>query len=197
MIKIMGPATLPGVYRLTYADWLRFPDDGLRYEILGGELFVTPAPSIRHQRISRDLEFHLLEHLRRTGRGEVLYAPVGVRLSDEEVLEPDLLVVLTEHRDRIGEQTIEGAPDLIVEILSPGSAARDLGRKRELYARAGVPEYWIVDPAASAVEVLVLEPSGYARFGLFGRSDTLRSPLLPGLAIPLDAVLAEPPKPGD
>jgi Uma2 family endonuclease len=180
---------LPAVYKLTAADWVRFPDDGLRYEILGGELHVSPPPTTGHQRISGHLYAHLREHLSAAERGEVFYAPTGVRLSDHDVAEPDLVVVLAEHAGRVGEQAIDGPPDLVVEILSPGTAGRDLGEKRDLYERSGVAEYWIVDPVAAAVEVLVLRAGRYARFGLFRRSDRLRSALLPGLEVPLVEIL--------
>jgi Uma2 family endonuclease len=186
----MSTATLPAAYRLTYADWLDFPEDGRFYEIIDGELFVSPTPSIRHQDVSGNLYSFLRRHLKETNRGRIFYAPTGVRLSDERVVEPDLLVVLSEHNDLIGTQIIDGAPDLVVEILSPGTAGRDLVMKRELYARAGVAEYWIVDVEAGNIEVLALEreKSDYARFGLFRRGETLRSPLLPELSIPLDEV---------
>jgi Uma2 family endonuclease len=186
----MTSVALPGVYRLTFQDWLAFPDDGRLYELIQGEVHVTPPPGIEHQRISRDLEFKLLTFLRERAAGEVLDAPVGVRLSDEDVFEPDLVVVLAEHADRIGAQVIDGAPDLVVEILSPGTAGRDLGPKRQAYLRAGVPEYWIVDPASQAIEVLALERGEYVRSGLYRRGDTLRSPLLAGLEIALQEIFA-------
>jgi len=187
----MAATALPGVYRLTFQDWLDCPDDGYLYELVEGELFVTPPPPIEHQRISRNLGDHLLQHLKLLRDAEVLAAPVGVRLSDENVLEPDLVVVLAEHKDRIGEQVIEGAPDLVVEILSKRTAKRDLGIKRARYQAAGVAEYWIADPATNTVEVLFLEREAYARHGLFGRTDTLTSRVLPGLRIPLDTVFAK------
>ena len=187
----MVTSPIPGVYRLTFADWLRFPDDGRLYEILEGELYVTPRPSVEHQRISRNIEFFLVSFLRRSSRGEVLDAPIGVRLSDEDVLEPDLVVVLREHANRIGTQVIEGVPDLIVEILSPGTARRDLGPKRDKYREAGVPEYWIVDPASATIDVQVLRDGAYVREALFRREETLRSPLLPGLEIALGEVFAK------
>jgi Uma2 family endonuclease len=181
-------APLPSVYRLTYRDWLGFPDDGKLYELIRGELFVNPPPSIRHQRVSREIQLRLIRQLEDGLRGEVLNAPVGVRLADEDVLEPDLVVVLPEHADRVGEQAIMGAPDLVVEILSPGSAGRDLGAKRDAYERAGVPEYWIVDPAAATIEVLALAGGSYERHGLFRRTDALRSRLLPDLRLDLSDV---------
>lgn len=184
----MSTATLPGVYRLTYQDWLGYPDDGRIYEIIGGELFVSPPPATGHQWISVELSARILEFLRERNLGRVFAAPTGVRLGDEDVVEPDLLVVLREHADRIGEQVIDGPPDLCVEILSAGSARRDLTTKRELYARAGVHEYWIVDPETASVEVLRLDRGAYARAGLYRKGDTLRSPLLEGLQIPLAEV---------
>ncbi len=180
----MTPATLPGVYKLTFRDWLQYPDDGKLYELIGGELHVTPAPNTRHQRLARNLARHLDSHLVETGRGELFFAPIGVKLSDEDVVEPDLVVVLAEHAERIGRQTIEGPPDLVVEILSPGSAGRDLTTKRDLYARFGIPEYWIVDPESESVEVLTLKGGAYSRDGLYRAADTLHSPLLEALEIP-------------
>jgi Uma2 family endonuclease len=180
---------LPDAYRLAYADWLQFPeDDGRLYEIVHGELLVSPTPSVAHQRISRRLVVLIDGYLAKTGSGEVFHAPTGVRLRDDVVLEPDLVVVLREHADRIAEQAIEGAPDLVVEILSPGTAGRDLGIKRDAFAEAGIPEYWIVDPDAETIEVLALSGDGYRRAGRYGRGETLRSPGLATLAIDLSDV---------
>jgi Uma2 family endonuclease len=179
---------VPSAYLLTYDDWLLLPEDGLRYELIDGELFVTPPPNIKHQRVSRDLEFLLMTYLRRSATGELFDAPVGVRLDDRSVLEPDLVVVLREHAGAVGTQVIEGAPDLVVEVLSPGTARRDVGIKREKYRSKGVAEYWIVDPVHAKIEVLTLEKDEYVRFGLFGRDDTLRSRILADLEITLAEV---------
>jgi Uma2 family endonuclease len=187
----MSTVILPAAYRLTYADWLRLPDDGRISEIIDGDLFVTPTSSIQHQRISRKIAMHVAAFLERSGRGELFYAPTGVRISDDSVVEPDLLVVLQEHRDRIGDQVIDGPPDIVVEILSPGTARRDLVTKREIYSLAGIPEYWIVDSEAANVEVLVLERGAYSRAGLYRRAEALRSPLLPDLDLPLTEIFAE------
>jgi Uma2 family endonuclease len=184
----MSSSARPGAHRKTFADWLEQPDDGRLYEIIDGELLVSPTPNILHQRISRDLGFRIFEYLRASGRGELLAAPVGVRLG-ADVLEPDLLVVLREHAVRIGVQVIEGAPDLVVEVLSPGTAKRDLVAKRAVYQAAGVPEYWIVDPVQCAIEVLVLEDGASARWGFFRRGDALRSRTLPDLAIEVSSVI--------
>jgi len=179
---------LPGVYRMTYQDWLDFPDDGHLYEIVEGELYVAPPPNVEHQRITREIESRLLLFLRAAGLGEIFYAPMGVRLTDDDVLEPDLVVVLKEHADRIGKQVIEGAPDLVVEVLAPGTAKRDLGMKRELYQAVGVREYWIVDPESRSIEVLMLDGGRYTRSGLFRVADILTCRLLPGFELELAEV---------
>ena len=127
--------------------------------------------------------------IRATERGEVLDAPVGVRLHDELVLEPDIVVVLQAHSDRIHEDAIHGAPDLVVEILSPGTAGRDLGPKRAAYERGGVTEYWIVDPEARTIEVLVLADGAYQRAGLYRSSDLPRSTVLADLTFEVAAVM--------
>ena len=184
----MAASSPLAAYRLTYTDWLGFPDDGRAYELLKGELIVTPPPSIGHQRVSRELEFRLLQYLQSTGAGEILDAPVGVRLSDTDVLEPDLVVVLREHASRIGTQVIEGAPDLVVEILSPGSAARDLGVKRQAYEVAGVAEYWIVDPVNRSIEVLALEQGAYVRHGVYSVADAMTSRVLGGFGMSVGEV---------
>lgn len=179
---------VPGSDRLTFRDWLGFPDNGQLYEVLEGELLVTPPPGIEHQRLSRDLGFELLLHLRSNAAGEVLNAPVGVRLSDNNVFEPDLLIVLRQHADRISKQAVMGPPDLVVEILSPGTARRDLGPKRAAYERNGVTEYWIVDPHRESIEVLALSEGTYQRHGLFQQQDTLTSRVLPSLEIDLSRI---------
>jgi Uma2 family endonuclease len=178
---------VPLAYRLTISDWLESPEDR-RCELIEGELHVVPPPAIRHQRVSRRLLGPLQAHVELNRLGEVFYSPTGVRFSDETAVEPDLTLVLAAHADRVREQWVEAPPDLVVEILSPGTARRDLVLKRELYQSSSVPEYWVVDPEAQTVEVLTLRAGRYERFGLFGRADRLRSALLPGLEIPLAEV---------
>ena len=189
---MVAPAVaVPGVYRLTYADWLAFPNESHRYEVIDGDLFVTPPPAIVHQRVSREIEFALLTFLRESRRGEVLYAPVGVKLDDSNVLEPDLVVVLNHKAHLIGKQVISGPPDVVVEILSPGSARRDLGVKRDAYERGGIEEYWIVDPESRSIEVLALGDQGYERAGLYREAQVLHSRVLPGFDLVLKTVFPE------
>lgn len=143
-----------GIAQITWQDVQQLPDDGNRYEALGGELYVTPAPSVRHQRISRRLERALYSLLEDGGFGEILHAPVGVEFpATAEGVQPDIVFVSRERRRIIAEAWIRGAPDLVVEILSPTTASRDRGVKLKLYQRQGVDEYWIVDPDAVAVDV--------------------------------------------
>jgi len=152
--------------QITWQDVQQLPDDGNRYEAIGGELHVTPAPSVRHQRISKRLERALYALVEDAGRGEVLHAPVGVHFpATEEGVQPDLVVVSAERRGILADPWIRGAPDLVVEILSPTTAGRDRGVKRKLYDRQGVAEYWIVDPESGSVEVWTFgeEGPGFAR----------------------------------
>ena len=152
--------------RITWQDVQQLPDDGNRYEAIDGELCVTSAPSLRHQRILMRLTLALHNLLVEPGHGELFFAPTGVEFpATEEGVQPDLLFVSNQRRGILADQWIRGAPDLVVEILSPTTAHRDRGVKRKLYDRQGVSVYWIVDPDARAVEVWTFgtEP-GHGRF---------------------------------
>ena len=130
------------------------PEDGQLYEAIGGDLYVTPAPKPRHGRIAARLVHALYRLLEEPGHGEVLFAPIGVEFPDtEEGVQPDILFIARERLDIIGEDWIIGAPDLVIEILSPSTAKRDRTLKLNLYQRQGVAEYWIVDPETNSVEV--------------------------------------------
>jgi Uma2 family endonuclease len=146
---------------LTYADYAAIPEDGRRYELRDGELSVTPAPGTTHQGILRDLLVVLNEHVKRGGLGVVFPAPVDCILSDTTVLQPDLVFVATARRAIVTERGIDGAPTLVVEILSPSSAWTDRTVKAGLYARHGVPWCWIVDPTTRTIEALALRGSSY------------------------------------
>lgn len=140
--------------RITWQDVQQLPDDGKRYEAIEGDLYVTPAPSIRHQRISRRLEWALKEILMDPGHGEMLHAPVGVEFPDtEEGVQPDIIFVSDERKGIVADAWLMGPPDLVVEILSPSTSHRDRGIKLRLYERQRVAEYWIVDADNDAVEV--------------------------------------------
>lgn len=178
--------------RFTYEDYRTLPEDsGKRYELLDGELLMSPAPTPLHQRIVRDLGFLLWQHCRATGVGEILEAPIDVVLGrgdGREVVQPDILFIGQQRRGIIGAGEIEDAPDLVVEVLSPGSEERDRGYKKTLYGRYGVREYWIVDPEARQLERYRLEASGLVLMQRLAETDTVTSELLPGLAIRLNDV---------
>jgi Uma2 family endonuclease len=173
----------------TYADYRGLPDDGNRYEILDGELLVTPAPTITHQKVSKRIQLVLMLQIEQKGLGVVFDAPVDVIFSETWTVQPDLLVVRAERSAIVTERGIEGAPDLVVEIISPKTAITDRQQKQKLYASQGVAEYWLVDPAAHSIEVLELGEEGYTLRGRFGPGDRLESGLF-ALDLPLDPVFA-------
>ena len=152
--------------QITWQDVQQLPDDGNRYEAIAGELYVTPAPSLRHQRISMRLTLLLHSLLVEPGHGELFFAPVGVEFpTTQEGVQPDLVFVSHRRGGILADAWIRGAPDLVVEILSPTTAHRDRGVKQKLYERQGVEQYWIVDPEASAVEVWTFGAvPGFERF---------------------------------
>ena len=148
--------------QITWQDVQQLPDDGHRHEAIEGELYVTPAPSLRHQRISMRLTLLLHDLLVEPGYGELFFAPTGVEFpATEEGVQPDLLFVSNERRGILAEPWIQGPPDLVIEILSPTTAQRDRGVKRKLYERQGVSEYWIVDPEQEVVEQYALQSGIY------------------------------------
>jgi Uma2 family endonuclease len=146
---------------LGYADYVALPDDGKRYEILDGELFVTPAPTPQHQIISGNLVWILEGHVRSRGIGKVLAAPLDVIFADSSIAQPDVVYLDNARMSLISPRGIEGAPNLLVEVLSPTTKRTDRHVKLALYARYDVPFYWIVDPAARALEAYRREGTGY------------------------------------
>jgi Uma2 family endonuclease len=140
--------------RITWQDAQLMPEDGKRYEAIDGELYVTPAPSRRHQWVSGNLERALCRLLQDPGHGWVYHAPIGVEFPEtEEGAQPDIIFVSKARAEILVDEGIRGVPDLVVEIRSPSTAERDRTIKRKLYQRQGVAQYWIVDPDADAVEV--------------------------------------------
>jgi Uma2 family endonuclease len=147
---------------LTYDDLLQIPDDGQRYEIIGGELIVNPAPTSGHQRVLGRLYRLIDDHVRRSDAGEVFIAPFDVLLGHFDAVDPDLLFLSAAHpRVPDDQNSIDYAPDLIVEVVSPSSRKIDRIRKMVLYAQAGVPEYWIADPIQRTLTINVLEGETY------------------------------------
>jgi len=176
--------------KLTYADYLIAPDDA-RYELLDGELIMAPAPNIPHQDSLFDLGVELKLLMRSTRMGRVFIAPVDVVLSDTDVVQPDLVFVSSERSDIITVRNIRGAPDLVVEILSPSTAERDRIFKRALYARHGVKEYWMVDTELRLIRQLLLDGDEFRLAGVFGMGDTLVSPTLNDYALNVSDAFSE------
>jgi Uma2 family endonuclease len=187
-------ATTPDV-KLTYDDLLKMPDDGLRHELIDGEHFVTASPNLRHQRILGELYGLLWSWLTDHPMGPVYFAPIDVVLSPIDVVVPDLVYMSHERAAQISTlQAIRGMPELIVEVLSPSTRKRDETRKRDLYERDGVDEYWIIDPVNDAVRVHRRGLDGTftapQTLSLLASSHVLTTDLLPGLEIPLARLFA-------
>jgi Uma2 family endonuclease len=146
---------------LTYEDYVLLPNDRNRYEILEGELTVTPAPSTKHQTASGNLFVLIAHYIKDRDLGRLFYAPIDLILESTSVLQPDLLFVSKAREGIITEKAIEGAPDLVIEILSPTTSRTDRVTKAQIYSRHAVPAYWIVDPEQEAIEIYLLEADGY------------------------------------
>ena len=176
--------------KFTYREYALLPDDGRRHELVDGDFYRTPAPTTTHQSVLSNLFSALIRQLQETGTAEIFCAPVDVILADTTVVQPDLLAVRNNHRELIHLRGIEGPPNLVVEILSPGTRGNDEMLKRAVYARFAIPEYWIVDSDHSSVMVLRAESPGapYTLVARFDRASTLTSVEFPELAIALGPI---------
>lgn len=173
--------------KLTADDYRAMPEDGRRYELIHGELIeMSPAPNRWHQRFLSRLHARLASHVEKHRLGEAYFAPFDVYLSFEDVLQPDILFVSKANLSRLVYEGARGAPDLVVEALSPSTAKRDLGVKLELYAEHGVFEYWVADVDAATIAVYRLSESAAAPARTLGRGDRLTSALLPGFSVALE-----------
>jgi Uma2 family endonuclease len=182
---------LPEKDRYTYEDYRQLPE-GAPYELIRGHLVMSPSPTVQHQRLVFRLGTALHAHLESGAeKGEVLLSPMDVHLSDDTVVQPDVLYVSAARADRIGEQEITGAPDLVVEVVSPSTSHRDVFDKKRLYEESGVREYWIVDPDSETVEVHVLGDEGLAPHERHVGTGTAASALLDGLTVDLAALFSE------
>ncbi|KJS15176.1 MAG: restriction endonuclease [Peptococcaceae bacterium BRH_c4b] len=166
----------------TVEDYMKL-DDGRRYELIGGELILVPSPKPRHQRVANELNVELTIYLRHNPIGEVFY-DVDVHFGGE-VVAPDVLFISKEKISIIGESNIQGAPDLVVEVLSPSTASIDRKKKSKLYFANGVKEYWVVAPDQQLVEVFIAGEKEWRWIGAFDQEDVLTTALLPGLEIRL------------
>jgi Uma2 family endonuclease len=180
--------------RLTYDDFLLFPDDGKRHEIIDGVHYVTPSPNRRHQQLLGRLHFSIAEHLRtHPSQGEVYFAPFDVVVTRWDIVEPDLLLVAGDQLEILTEKNVTGSPALVVEILSPGTRKRDLHLKRRLFERGGVREYWLVDPDRDLFRVFRRDDTGaFAAVAELPAAERamLTTPLLPGWSLAIDAFFA-------
>lgn len=175
----MAPATST---KLTYEDYCLLPDDGRRHEIIDGEHYVNPSPNTKHQTALGNLFYALMHHAREHRSGRVFAAPYDVVLSDFDVVEPDIIFVSDARKHVITDENIKGAPDLVVEILSPSSRAYDEIVKFKRYDAMGIPEYWIVDPEREKMKIYRRTASGYQ---LVPAADIITTPLIPGFSLPL------------
>lgn len=166
------------------------PDDGRRYEIIGGELIVSPSPTTRHQRVSFRLSRLFEDFFERTASGEAFAAPLDVVLGHYDILQPDIVVVLRENADRITENGVIGPPDLVVEIVSPSTVRTDRIRKGATYATFGVPEYWIVDPESETILVQTLVDGQFKPIS--SEDELVRSIHIAGLEIDASSVFTVP-----
>ncbi len=179
------PLTLKKTY--TYEDYAKLPE-GAPYQLIGGELIMSPSPVPYHQIISGRIEFELMRLVRERALGVVIHAPVDVYLSDTETYQPDIIFISKERLHIIGEKKIEGAPDLVIEILFESTAYYDLRHKKNLYEKTGVKEYWIVDPMEKSIEVYENSSEGFRLFMRIVEKGTVSSKLLEGFSVELEKV---------
>jgi Uma2 family endonuclease len=189
ILTVAGPVRhldAPPGGRWTIADYEGLPDDGLRYELIHGELRMTPAPNLAHQTISGLIFYHLVQAVQLNGLGRVFAAPVDVEFGPATIVQPDIVVVLPSGAARLSEQRIIGPPDLIIEITSPSTASYDRREKRDLYASVGVCEYWIADPASRSIELLILDGATYRAEHVYRRQAMLPSIVVPSWNVATD-----------
>ncbi len=176
--------------KFTYEDYLLFPEDGRRHELIGGEHYVTPSPNRKHQTILANLHRILGNYVHERRMGELFFAPFDTIFSDLDVVQPDMLFVSAQRLSIVTDKNIQGAPDLVVEVLSETTRRADEITKRKLYEQYGVGEYWVVDPELETIKIYRASDQGYVRAAELSRETgaTLTSPLFPGLKLRLDEV---------
>ncbi len=174
--------------RFTYEDYAHFPDDRKQYQIIEGEVYMVPAPIPYHQIVSSNLEFILRSFVSKNNIGQVFRAPCDVILSNENVVQPDIFFISKNRLNIITEKNIAGPPDLVIEILSPYTEKLDRTIKRDMYARYGVLEYWLVDPASKGIELLALSDNKLSTIGVFGVKGAFGSKVIKGLSVNTEEV---------
>jgi len=178
------------VVKFTYEDYLLFPENGNRHELIDGDHFMSPAPRTVHQSILLNLSNAFFNFLKKSRLGKIFIAPTDVVFSDLDVVEPDLLFIASKNSHIITEKNIQGAPDLVVEILSESTRKTDEIIKRKLYERYGVQEYWIVDTELEMVKIYCMTEKGYIRTAEIScaLNAVLTTSLLPGMEIKLTEI---------
>lgn len=176
---------------LTYHDYYSLPEHGPRYQLIEGELHMAPAPNRFHQTVSRNLEGILLSYLKTNKIGILYDAPFDVQMTDLNVYQPDILVLKNSRRSLLTKQGLRGAPDFVVEILSPATSELDLGVKREIYARCGVEELWIIEPDARQISVYRLQENRETPAATHSENARFHSTLFPGLEFIASEIFAE------
>jgi Uma2 family endonuclease len=181
---VVEPATVEGgppQGQWTYAAYLQLPDDGNRYEVIDGVLYVAPPPSPEHQDRLLALCYHMLTVIRERSLGRLFVSPIALLMPGSSPVQPDAFFLATGNPAHIDwKRHVRGVPDVVIEVASPSTAGYDRREKQDAYARAGVPEYWIVDPVAATIELLVLDPDSgrYRSRGVFSAEDRLPSQII-------------------
>ncbi|HEX3869573.1 MAG TPA: Uma2 family endonuclease [Pirellulales bacterium] len=174
----------------TVADYFSMAEGPPYYQLVDGELHMSPSPNRYHQDIVRNITVPLAQHVETVGAGKLYFAPSDVVFGKNHVLNPDIYFFSVERTGMLTVQGAEGAPDLVVEVLSPGTEKLDLGRKREIYADNGVQEFWAVSPTAMTVKIFRFQQSKTKPVAVLRKDDTITTPLLPGFALTIDRVFA-------
>jgi Uma2 family endonuclease len=182
--------SIPKQLKLTYEDYLNLPNDGNRHEIIDGEQYMTPAPQTRHQIVSRNIERILLNYIEDNDFGQLIHSPIDVVLSETTIVQPDVLFIRKEREGIIKKNFIEGPPDLIVEILSPGNEKLDRITKMKYYAMFGISEYWLIDYEVRILEQYVLKGQIFERAGV--NTEEFSPSIFPDLTIHLPQIFKGP-----
>lgn len=169
----------------TYEAYAALTDDGECYEIVQGVLVMAPSPEDIHQDVILEIAAYLREQIKLTHLGRLFVAPFDVVLSPQNVFQPDVLVVLNAHLERIQRKCVIGAPDLVIEVVSPSSKLYDRVNKHTAYEQAGIPEYWLVYPRQQSIELFVLEGARYRSLGSFKGEQILPSRIVPKMSVPV------------
>jgi len=178
---------IPKKKKYTYKDYAKLPE-GAPYQLIGGELIMTPAPTPYHQYISGNIYSVLKQFVERNNLGQVYYSPIDVYFEETETYQPNIIFISKERLNIISETKIEGAPDLVIEILSPATAYYDLKKKFKIYEKHGVKEYWIVDPEEKSIEIYINKEQKFILVENKSKIGTIKSQLLKDFQIDLEKI---------